>query len=186
MPGTPAYADALDADADRPAPAARAATTSPGSSTRSGTTGRPKGVMLTHRNLPTMTLCYFVDVDAGRCRATPIVYAAPMSHGAGLYNLAARRARGARHVVPDVGRLRSGRDLSRSRATLRPLSPVRRADHGASASSSTPAPSGARVRRLQDHRLRRRADVRRRHPSARCATMGPRFVADLRPGRDRR
>jgi long-chain acyl-CoA synthetase len=30
----------------------------------SGTTGRPKGVMITHRNLMTMGLTYFVDVDA--------------------------------------------------------------------------------------------------------------------------
>ena len=30
----------------------------------SGTTGRPKGVMITHRNLMTMGLTYFVDVDS--------------------------------------------------------------------------------------------------------------------------
>ena len=40
--------------------------------------------MLTHRNLMTMGLTYFVDVDA----VSPedrIVYAAPMSHGAGIH-----------------------------------------------------------------------------------------------------
>ena len=37
----------------------------------SGTTGRPKGVMLTHRNLMTMGLTYFVDVDAVDARTTP-------------------------------------------------------------------------------------------------------------------
>ena len=36
----------------------------------SGTTGRPKGVMITHRNLMTMGLAYFVDVDADRRRTT--------------------------------------------------------------------------------------------------------------------
>lgn len=67
----------------------------------SGTTGRPKGVMLTHRNLLAMTMCYFTDVDhIGLQDAT--VYAAPMSHGAGLYCLAFVLA-GARHVVPASG-----------------------------------------------------------------------------------
>ena len=67
----------------------------------SGTTGRPKGVMLTHRNLLAMTLCYFTDVDHVR-REDATVYAAPMSHGAGLYNFAFVLA-AARHVIPASG-----------------------------------------------------------------------------------
>ncbi|WP_396269598.1 class I adenylate-forming enzyme family protein [Ideonella sp.] len=67
----------------------------------SGTTGRPKGVMITHRNLRTMALGYFVDVDAVGA-SDAIVYAAPMSHGAGLYALPHVLA-GARHVVPLSG-----------------------------------------------------------------------------------
>lgn len=67
----------------------------------SGTTGRPKGVMQTHRNLYAMTACYFSDVDTVTEQDT-IVYAAPMSHGAGLYNFAFV-ARAARHVVPVSG-----------------------------------------------------------------------------------
>jgi long-chain acyl-CoA synthetase len=67
----------------------------------SGTTGKPKGVMLSHRNLLTMALTYFADVDAiGGDDA--IVYPAPMSHGAGLYALPHVIA-GARHVVPASG-----------------------------------------------------------------------------------
>jgi long-chain acyl-CoA synthetase len=64
----------------------------------SGTTGRPKGVMITHRNLLTMTLCYFSDVDTVQPNDAAL-YAAPMSHGAGLYILPHMLA-GARHVVP--------------------------------------------------------------------------------------
>ena len=67
----------------------------------SGTTGRPKGVMQSHRNLYAMTACYFMDVDDVQAEDA-IVYAAPMSHGAGLYNFAFV-ARAARHVVPASG-----------------------------------------------------------------------------------
>lgn len=67
----------------------------------SGTTGRPKGVMQTHRNLLAMTACYFTDVD-DISPGDAMVYAAPMSHGAGLYNYA-QVLRGARHVVPVSG-----------------------------------------------------------------------------------
>ncbi|MGN8006051.1 AMP-binding protein [Acidovorax sp. 22279] len=67
----------------------------------SGTTGRPKGVMQTHRNLLAMTACYFTDVD-DILPGDAMVYAAPMSHGAGLYNYA-QVLRGERHVVPLSG-----------------------------------------------------------------------------------
>lgn len=65
----------------------------------SGTTGRPKGVMITHGNIASMTLSYFVDVDEVR-PDDAILYAAPMSHGAGIYNFM-HVLRGARHVVPE-------------------------------------------------------------------------------------
>jgi long-chain acyl-CoA synthetase len=67
----------------------------------SGTTGRPKGVMLTHRNLMTMGLGYFCDVDAAHAQDC-IAYAAPMSHGAGIYAIPHLMA-GAQHMVPPSG-----------------------------------------------------------------------------------
>tara|TARA_R110002110_G_scaffold68080_1_gene184670 strand:- start:13977 stop:15536 length:1560 start_codon:yes stop_codon:yes gene_type:complete len=64
----------------------------------SGTTGKPKGVMLSHGNLVAMSTCYTVDVDQVSSDDA-ILYAAPMSHGAGLYNFIHVRY-GAKHVVP--------------------------------------------------------------------------------------
>ena len=67
----------------------------------SGTTGRPKGVMITHRNLVCMSLSYFAAVDciaAGDC----VVHAAPMSHGSGCYNFPHMLV-GANQVIPDSG-----------------------------------------------------------------------------------
>ena len=52
----------------------------------SGTTGRPKGAVLTHRNLSFMSQCYYADIDLLDERDTHLL-AAPVSHGAGLYAL---------------------------------------------------------------------------------------------------
>jgi long-chain acyl-CoA synthetase len=65
----------------------------------SGTTGRPKGAMLTHRVLSTLSHAYATEVDP----VTPgdaILHAAPMSHGSGLY-IMAHVARLGIHVIPE-------------------------------------------------------------------------------------
>jgi acyl-CoA synthetase (AMP-forming)/AMP-acid ligase II len=67
----------------------------------SGTTGRSKGAMLSHRNLMAMTLAHLADIENLSERDSQ-VHAAPMSHGSGLYMLPSI-ARGARQVIPASG-----------------------------------------------------------------------------------
>jgi long-chain acyl-CoA synthetase len=67
----------------------------------SGTTGRPKGGMLTHRNLAAATYAYAMEVDPVM-PGDAILHAAPMSHGSGLY-IMAHVARLGVQVVPETG-----------------------------------------------------------------------------------
>ena len=67
----------------------------------SGTTGKPKGAMLTHRVLSVMSHAYAAEVD-GVEPGDALLHAAPMSHGSGLYIMAHVMRLGV-HVVPESG-----------------------------------------------------------------------------------
>ncbi len=67
----------------------------------SGTTGKPKGAVLTNRNLLLMSLSYYADIDPISPRDS-ILHAAPLSHGGGLYGLP-HVAQGAVSVFPESG-----------------------------------------------------------------------------------
>ena len=67
----------------------------------SGTTGRPKGAMLTHKVLAAASAAYAAEVDSVS-PGDPILHAAPMSHGSGLYIMAHVMHRGV-NVVPESG-----------------------------------------------------------------------------------
>ncbi len=130
----------------------------------SGTTGHPKGVMHTHRMLYGMTSCYFSDVD----ELSPddaLVYAAPMSHGAGMYNFA-HVLKAARHVIPESGGFDAA-EVARLAATVGNI-------------SMFAAPT--MVRRIVEHMAATGAD------SAGFKTLiyggGPMYVEDIRQGLD--
>jgi long-chain acyl-CoA synthetase len=141
----------------------------------SGTTGRPKGVMLTHGNLLTMGMTYFIDVDPVAADDA-IVYAAPMSHGCGLYAIPHLMA-GARHVVPASGGVDPAELFELGRA-LGPLSTFaaptivkRLVDHAQAQGLSPDDASAAFKTIVYGGAPMYLADIRRA-----LAVMGPRFV----------
>ncbi|OBI83331.1 long-chain fatty acid--CoA ligase [Mycobacterium sp. E740] len=67
----------------------------------SGTTGKSKGAMLSHRNLMAMTVSHLADFDSPD-EDCSLVHGAPMSHGSGLY-IPPYVLRAARQVIPESG-----------------------------------------------------------------------------------
>jgi len=66
----------------------------------SGTTGRPKGATLTHRNLVACTVNCLADIFDFRA-SDRVLHVAPLSHGGGLY-LIPSLVRGAENIVSDL------------------------------------------------------------------------------------
>ncbi|MCA3451219.1 MAG: AMP-binding protein [Rhodobacter sp.] len=67
----------------------------------SGTTGRPKGALLSHRNLAAMAIAYLADVD----HLTPrdaLLHLAATSHASGLFGLSFV-ARAGNNILPEAG-----------------------------------------------------------------------------------
>jgi long-chain acyl-CoA synthetase len=141
----------------------------------SGTTGRPKGVMITQRNLLTMGLTYFVDVDPV-APGDAIVYGAPMSHGCGLYAIPHLMA-GARHVVPASGGVDPaelfalGRELGPLSTFAAPTIVKRLVDHAEAAGLTTVDCAASFKTIVYGGAPMYLADIRRA-----LRVMGPRFV----------
>jgi long-chain acyl-CoA synthetase len=72
----------------------------------SGTTGRPKGACLTHRNLLMASLSYYADIDPISPGDT-VLHAAPLSHGSGVYGLP-HVAKAANSVICESGHFDPG------------------------------------------------------------------------------
>ena len=149
----------------------------------SGTTGRPKGAMLTHRNPAwRMRLSYFADID-------PIAPAdAKLACRAAVARLRRSTACRTSPRAPAISCRRAAASIRTRSSRSCPPSPacqlLRGADHGQAGWSSTRALPHARPSRPADDRLWRCADVSR-GPAPRMDLLGP-ARADLRPGRSRR
>ena len=93
----------------------------------SGTTGRPKASVLTHGQMAFVVTNHLCDLMPGLTSADASLVVAPLSHGAGVHQLA-QVARGVKTVLMPTETLRHPRRLGADRALARsrPCSPCRR------------------------------------------------------------
>ncbi len=142
----------------------------------SGTTGRPKGAMLTHRVAGEASLAYGAEVDPV-APGDAILHAAPMSHGSGLY-IMPHVARLGVQVMPESGGFEP-EEVDRAVQRLAAHVDVRGADH-----DQAPGRLSGRLQRGQHPHadLGRRADVCRGR-AGRARPLRPASRANLRPGR---
>ena len=80
----------------------------------SGTTGKPKGAMLTHGILSAAAYAYVAEVDATG-PGDSVLHAAPMSHGSGLYIMPHVMQLGI-NVIPESGGFEPGEIFTQFKA----------------------------------------------------------------------